>query len=165
MSNKTPPILVPHSDWDKSADSLKWLSPTDYSYVIDLTANLLDVLSWARSGKVPSRAVAIKRVPHGVCVQRFTNLVEMWRGYEWYLALYGMKLLNRQPNPQHEIYSDSTPDLRRRFQKAYIEAPRNAPPYWLGNKTLHESHQSWLIRHDHLYKRTCLLYTSPSPRD
>ena len=151
IKNATAPILVPYPDWDRSADSLRWLDADTYNEQIRIAVDLLKGLQCARNLVWLDE----KTYNNGKAdLNHANNLIQMWSGYEWHLALYGMKLLGRQPNPQHEIYDDPTPELFRRFQKAYIQASKTDPPYWFGENTLHDSHQCWLIRHDHLYKRT-----------
>lgn len=156
IQNKATPILVPYPDWDKSADSLKWLDPQEYKRQILLSLWTLHNINGQTKiiADLLSEGIADTEEIRFTLLNCSEMLTDMWRGYEWYLALYGMKLLSRRPNWKHEIYADPTSDIAAEFQKAYILADKVKPPYWFGEKTLHESHQSWLIRRDSLYKRT-----------
>ena len=140
--NRHTPILVPYDDWDRSADALKWLSEEDYLHQVNLIALTLQSVS-------EERDELRVRIEHTWIEERETTrmLVGMWLGYDWHLALYGM-LLTSTPRFK-ELNSKINLST---FQRYYVGARRTEPPYWLGDKTLHESHQCWLIRYDSHYE-------------
>ena len=145
--NRHTPILVPYADWDKSADALKWLSNADYLKQINLISGTLRRivdLRWVEDND------NLKALPTWIESRGAAKmLMSMWLGYDWHLALYGMRLASKPgfKNLEREI-SLAT------FQRYYVHAKRTELPYWFGNTTLHESHQCWLIRHDSHYSHT-----------
>lgn len=162
--NKLTPILVPLPSLKESAEALKWLSIAKYHNQVCLVATTLAQLH-AESKQLP-----IQKNDY-VWMEGLKNIVEMWRGYEWHLALYGMLLTNqshyqefhknrsctkrRLKSEQNEYEKISTGSYEPGvFQEFYLKTKRTQKPYWLGEKTLHESHQSWLIRYDSNYKHT-----------
>lgn len=142
--NRHTPILVPYSDWDKSVNALKWLEGDEYLRQVNLIAIILQsVVSERDDLSVRYEATWIEDR------EAAQMLTTMWLGYEWHLALYGMRLASV---PRYKTLGSKI--SVGTFQRYYVNAKRTEPPYWFGSKTLHESHQCWLIRHDGRYSHT-----------
>ena len=87
--NRHTPILVPYSDWDKSVNALKWLEGDEYLRQVNLIAIILQsVVSERDDLSVRYEATWIEDR------EAAQMLTTMWLGYEWHLALYGMRLLS-----------------------------------------------------------------------
>jgi len=103
---------------------------------------------------------------------------EMWRGHEWHLCMYTMALIQKarsiptsgvihEPDgfggwanlEFHKVVHQNKQDRMKWLkqamqfaQKEFSEQPRTNLPYWHNEALVHESHQSWMIRHDRAYK-------------
>jgi hypothetical protein len=68
---------------------------------------------------------------------------KMWRGYDGAIAKYGLIMCKVW---QERGYQDNLSDF---FRQAFIDAKNKKEyPHWLGDESLHISHQSNLIRKD-----------------
>lgn len=100
-------------------------------------------LDYRRLGKQRVEAKQILNALAGLS-KGWTNhpATRMWRGHEYYLALYGF-IVCREWIARG--YNDS---LTPWFFRLLSELPDTPPPPWLDNADLHLSHQSNLIRKD-----------------
>ena len=67
---------------------------------------------------------------------------KMWRGYEWWLAQYGIIICKEWIS---RGYQDTTLNKILEINESFPELPSDEP-YWLGNNEFHLSHQSNLVR-------------------
>jgi len=72
-------------------------------------------------------------------------IVKMWKDYEGALLCYGMIMCNEW---RSRGFKDS---LLEPFQFELAKQLHVILPYWLGNKQLHSSHRSNLLRKDPLF--------------
>ena len=146
--NNATPILVPFSSFEKSAEALKWLDPREYRLQVALVARTLHTLHEIKNElSLP--------MTDFVWAEGSKETLAMWKGYEWHLATYGMLLANQSHYRMHTKHMNFRHTWNvGDFQKLYMKSKKTNKPYWLGEKTLHESHQSWLIRFDPHYKHT-----------
>lgn len=100
-------------------------------------------LDYRRLGKQRVEAKQILNALAGLS-KGWTNhpATRMWRGHEYYLALYGFIVCREWVA---RGYNDS---LTPWFFRLLSELPDTPPPPWLDNADLHLSHQSNLIRKD-----------------
>lgn len=75
------------------------------------------------------------------------SLCAMWRGNEYWLAMFGLACCSEW---RQRGKADSILNVFRVFVSAAPEVP---PPHWLGDKKLHDSHKSALIRRNNRYYR------------
>lgn len=109
------------------------------------------VLDYRRLGKQRVEAKQILMALAGVTKGwRNHPATKMWRGYEGQLCVYGITMCNEW---KLRGYQDSLlPFFQSRLAAAAIVGELEIP-HWLGNKDLHLSHQSNLLRKDSNYYR------------
>ena len=111
------------------------------------------ILDWRRLGKQRVEAYSIMRILlNHVDGGNYKNhpAVNMWRGYEYSLDIYGWYMCEEWRN---RGYKDN---LLQRFVDFHEELkllglPNKGDPWWLGNRELHLSHRSNLLRKDFNY--------------
>jgi Pyrimidine dimer DNA glycosylase len=105
------------------------------------------VLDRARLGKQRVEVYQILRVLLGFS-KGWANhpCVRQWKGYEWQLYLYGLKICQEWRN---RGYKDTVLDKMMDMMGKYpaLDYP-NRIPAWLGNEKYHSSHRSNLLRKD-----------------
>ena len=105
-----------------------------------------NVLDYKRLGKQRVEAKQILNALDGLSKGWVNHpATKMWRGYEGYLALYGLTMCEAW---KARGYNDSLTDFfKERMLKGMKEGTYKRP-HWLGNEALHVSHQSNLLRKD-----------------
>ena len=149
------PILVPFPDWKKSAETLKWLNEEDFLSQLELVVGALIKLAQQenRTFKVETEF----RFDRQLLKNFNPQLLDMWRGYEWHLAMYGMYLANsfKKHSRLHEIWHTADVTwVSKACQIFYLQSQQTCEPYWFGTEFVHNSHQCWLVRNDPYYKHT-----------
>ena len=86
------PILVPYANWARSAEALKWLSEEDFLTQLELVVGAL--IELAHEQKLSFEVDTDFRFRKQLFKDYNPQILDMWRGYEWHLAMYGMCLAN-----------------------------------------------------------------------
>lgn len=107
------------------------------------------VLDYRRLGK---QRVEVKQILNALdgLSKGWTNhpATNMWRGHRYYLADYGVAICNEW---RRRGYKDTLmPEFAVRKQE-YLALGETDKPLWLGDRDLHLSHQSNLLRKDIAY--------------
>jgi len=102
-------------------------------------------LDYKRLGKQRVEAKQILNALDGLSKGWVNHPVtKMWRGYEYSLAKYGLIVCKVWTDMG---YKDSlTPFFRERMAREVLAGNTTSAPYWLGDRAIHISHQSNLIR-------------------
>lgn len=76
---------------------------------------------------------------------------KMWRGYEYWLAVYALALLDDMPNRtkadgvRPKFAPDVVPRWREFFQQKADEHIKGPRPPWLGDERVHASHRGVML--------------------
>jgi len=177
LSCKQPPVLLPYADFGESAGVLT--APLLF-HTIHVAITILEKTGdpddfYLTMGSGGFGTVSSEAFLDPAAENYWEWNQEMWRGYEWHLCMYTMTMiqlarktpLGRGPicelgkgELEFHVVTQQDRGVRETWlknamiftQKEFSSHPRTNLPYWHNEALVHESHQSWMIRHDRAYK-------------